>query len=1003
MISIACASKATVQLDQAALKELYDSSAKKYRQLGLTGYLTYKNGRLFHYLEGPENAIDEVLQSLYADSHHTMLNALQLGGIEQRRFSRWDMLDFSGSGVPDIRIQDLIEDVMKSTAVDTFAETESRRLITEMLDQMSKLQREHQIGIKPTDKELSELDDSPPFIVLFGASAGGLQPLQSIVRSIKVTQDAAFVVVQHFSPETETMMDMILQRDTTMPVRTVRDNMRIEPGRIYVIPPGENLEVSNGTFDLSKQQRSSTGAQFPIDICFRSFAREYGDRTIAVVLSGTGTDGSRGAKVVNEAGGVVLAQDPKSAEFDGMPKACIETGMVHQILAPPEISEFIDNLSGVYVHDSLALKPTRRAEYVKQAVALLEDQDVDFTQYKNETLFRRIERRRIMANIASTDDYIKFLSSNETERDDLREDILITVTSFFRDEDAWHKLKESIIPIVTTEFEAGDTFRVWVTACSTGEEAYTVAIVLTELFETLDKPLNFKIYATDIERNALESASAGCYTERALEHVSEERRARFFTRRTDGYMISHNIRENVIFAPHNFIKNAPFTRMHLVTCRNVLIYMQPELQQIAIKMLHFALRVNGLLFLGPSETLGGLQSEFYPVQREWNQFKKLRNMRLPLHLSGERVRDTARPVPSSTSLPLQLKNEAKANGLIGVSLDAVAQHSGNTNVIVDSSRAIMMVVSDPSGILQVHRGEPTVDIAKMMPESLRPSLTFAITRAFKEHTSVVHRQITCQPIGQQERAVDIEVIPHVAAGASAAQYALVVVSDAAKATAKARSTDDSDYSEAEALRVELDETKKALHAAVSDVETASNEQRAINEQLSAANEELQSTNEELQSVNEELYTVNFEYQTKIHELSELNHDLDNLLDSTNLGVIFLDSDLCIRRFTDVATQTVNLLPSDIGRPFADLAHNLSYPDLVGDMRRVLSIGKSINREIARDDIDLLNVGIYPYRAGNGLAQGVLIMFRDIKKTGVDQPDVDVGGAHLNDDQIEEAQ
>ena len=969
-----------MQFDQAALKELYDSSAKKYRQLGLTGYLSLKNSRLFHYLEGPENAISEVLQSINDDSRHTVVNTLQLGGIEQRRFSRWDMLDISGSGLPDIRIQDLIEDVMKSTAVDAFAETESRRLILEMLDQMSKLHREHTKSTNLSVTDSIELGDGPPFIVLFGASAGGLQPLQSIIRSLSSNLDAAFVVVQHFSPETETMMDVILQRDTEMKVRPAEDDMKIEAGTIYVIPPGDNLEVRNGAFDLSRQQRSDSSAQYPIDICFRSFAREYGDRAIAVVLSGTGTDGSRGVKVIKDAGGVVLVQDPESAEFGGMLKAAIETGMAHQILAPPEISEFINNLSGVYVHDSLALRPVRRAEYVKEVVAVLADKDVDFTQYKSETLFRRIERRRIMANIASTDEYAEFVSSSEDERNELREDILITVTSFFRDEDAWLKLKESVLPIIATDLKDGDVFRVWVTACSTGEEAYTVAMVLTELIEKLDKKISFKIYATDIERNALETASAGCYSERALEQVSPERRERFFTRRTDGYVISRDIRENVIFAPHNFIKNAPFTRMHLVTCRNVLIYMQPELQQIAIKMLHFALRVNGILFLGPSETLGNIQSEFYPVQREWNQFKKLRNMRLPLHLSTERFREASQDIAPSSS-PMQLKNEAKNSGVLGASLDALAQHSGNTNVLVDSSRSVVMVVSDPGGILQVHRGEPTLDVAKMMPESLRPSLTFAISRAFKEHTSVVHRQIKCQPTGQQERAVDLEVIPHVSSGANAAQYALVVVSDSTQTSAL--QYNDTDYSETDALRIELDETKKALHAAINDVETAGHEQRSINEQLSAANEELQSTNEELQSVNEELYTVNFEYQTKIHELSELNHDLDNLLDSTNLGVIFLDSDLCIRRFTEVATRTVNLLPSDIGRPFVDLANNLTYPDLIGDMRRVLSMGKSISREISRSEAGLLNVGIYPYRAGNGLAQGVLIMFRDIKTTSAE--------------------
>lgn len=983
MISIAYASEETVPFSQSMLEELYENAAKKNRRLGLTGYLSSKNGHFFQYLEGPENSINDILHSISNDSRHKILQLVQLGSIEQRRFAQWDLWNISGVDAADIRIQDLIEDVIKSASGDVFAESEMRRIIMEMLDKMSQFHRDNQ-PLKPlTVSDSIDIGDKPPFVVALGASAGGLNPLQSIVRSLDPKLDAAFVIVQHFSPDTETVMDMILQRDTTMTVCSAEENMKIEPSKIYVIPPGENLEVSNNQFKLSKQQRLSRGPQFPIDICFRSIAREYGDRAIAVVLSGTGTDGARGAKVLNEAGGVVLVQSPESAEFDGMPNSSIESGMAHQILTPTGIADFINQLSKDYVPDTLELLPQRRAEYVNEIVGLLAEHDIDFSQYKNETLFRRIERRRVLAHITSSDDYVEFVQSSEQERNELREDILITVTSFFRDEAAWQKLKDSIIPLIATEFKQQDTFRVWVAACATGEEAYTVGMVLTELLEKLDSKINFKVYATDIERKALETASAGWYSERALASVSPERRNRFFTRKADGYMINREIRENVIFAPHNFVKNAPFTRMHLVTCRNVLIYMQPELQQTAIKMLHFALNVNGILFLGPSETLGNLQSEFYPVQREWNQYKKLRNLRLPLHLSMERFRKASSDAVTVAE-PLRLKNEAKANGIVGLSLDALSQHTGSTNVLVDTSRSVMMVISDPSGILRVQIGEPTLDVTRMVPESLCASLTFAIARAFKEHKKVVHRSLPCQPIGQDERVVDLEVMPHVPSGEPAAQYALVVISESIIGQAEDTLASDPERNTAKRLRLELEETKKALQSAITDLETSDHEQRSINEQLSAANEELQSTNEELQSVNEELYTVNFEYQTKIHELSDLNHDLDNLLDSTKLGVIFLDSDLCIRRFTDEATQTVNLLPSDVGRPFVDLANNLQYEDLIDDMRQVLATSKSIDREIARQDSDLLQVDIHPYRAGGDIAEGVLVMFRNVnRKASVD--------------------
>lgn len=997
MIAILCASEAKIPFDQRTLKKLHDEYVKRNRELGLTGYLSWKNNRFFQYLEGPENAIDEAIESIDNDQRHSILRTLRLGPIEQRRFSRWDMLNITGAGIPDIRIQDLIEDVMKSTVGNVFAETESRRLILEMLEQMSKLQKSGSTTQLQPDYKDTDIGVKPPFVVVLGASAGGLPTLQSIVQCLKPKLDAAFVIIQHFAPETETMMDMILQRLTSMKVCAATAHMRIEAGKVYVIPPGETLEVANGSFVLSKQHRSSPGPQFPIDICFRSVAREYGDRAIAVILSGTGSDGSRGAKVLNEAGGVVLAQSPETSEFDGKPTASIETGMVHQVLAPADIAEFVNNLSSDYVHNSLALWPSRRVEYVSEVVTLLEDNDVDFSQYKSETLFRRIERRRVLASVATSEEYVEFVRNSPAERDELRADILITVSSFFRDTDAWERLKESILPLINSEIMPGETFRVWVTACSTGEEAFTIGIILTELLETLDKQINFKIYATDIDRKALEHASTGIYSERSLEHVSEERRDRFFNRKAGGYIISRQIRENVIFAPHNFIKNAPFTRMHLVTCRNVLIYMQPELQQIAIKMLHFALNVHGILFLGPSETLGNLQSEFYPVHREWNQYKKLRNLRLPLHLSVERFRDVTRE-PSASLQTLQIRSDdTQGNGLLRLSLDALAQYTGSTNLLVDATRTVMMVISDPAGILQVYRGEFTQDIAKMIPESLRPSMTFAISRAFKEDKSVAHRQLRCKPVGQGERMVDIEVIPHLPLGENSTQYALVVIGPSSTASSHLSSIIDdthTDNSQVDQLRLELEETRKALQAAINDLESSNDEQCSVNEQLSVANEELQSTNEELQSVNEELYTVNSEYQTKIHELSDLNHDLDNLLDSANLGVIFLDSELCIRRFTDVATQTVNLLPSDIGRPFVDLAHNLQYKELMSDMRRVLSIGKSISREICRNNVDQLQVSIHPYRAGGGLAQGVLIMFRDLKaKSPTNQVAEDLDKVH----------
>ncbi len=742
MIAILCASEATATVDQQVLKALHDSCARRNRELGLTGYLGWKNERFFQYLEGPENAMDQVLACIGNDKNQRLLRVVRLGPIQRRRCSRWDMLTFSDDSKPDRRIHDLLEELTRPTGDNVLVDTESRQFIMDMLGQ----------------------------------------------------------------------------------------------------PPGPQMP---GKGDLLHAESS--------------------------------------------------------------------------------------------------------------------DVDTDVT-----------------------------LSSSDTAD---------TLSRFFRDPDAWDSLKESIQPLIDSEIVAGETFRVWVTACATGEEAYSIGMVMAELLENLDKRINFKIYATDIDREALKHASTGVYDERSLEHVSETRRQRFFSKKAGAYLIARHIRENVIFAPHDFIRNAPFTRMHLVTCRNALIGVQADVQQIALKRLHSALNVQGILFLGPSETLGKLEGEFCPVNREWNQYRKRRNLRLPLHFSVERMPTTTQ-APNTGHQQFMLDNVETpgSESLTRVSLDAMAQYLGCTCLLVDGNRMVKMVIADPAGILHVHRDEPTLDVARMIPASLRPSMTFAISRAFRESIAVAHRQLRCRPTGQAERMVDIEVIPHLPLGDVAAHHALVIMSVSADSAAQPVDADiairGSDDHEVDQLRLELDETRKALQAAIIDLESSNKEQRLVNEQLSAANEVLQGTNEELQSVNEELYTVSVEYQTKLHELSDLNHDLASLLESTNLGVIFLDSELCIRRFTEVATQTINLLPSDVGRPLVDLAHNLHYEGLMSDLRRVLSIGKSITREIRRHNDDQLQMSIHPYRAGSGLAQGVLIVFRDIRKnSGTSQVSEDRDKVH----------
>ena len=976
MFSILYVSDELIPFDERSLRELAVASAACNRRHGITGCLRWKNGRFVQYFEGEEAAVRSLMERIAVDARHRVVRTLELESIETRLFPHWDVGFLRPRDAGEVRVQDLVENITRSMRGPAFSDADVERMLVPMLRVISKSAE----GVSSADALVAgertgatSVEDNMT-IVGIGASAGGLQPLQEFFRTVAADLDAAFVVIQHFSPNVETFMGTILQRETRMPVHVAGEGMLLEARSVYVIPPGKNLELMHGAFRLSAQKRETAGPQYPVDIFFRSMAKEYGAATIAIVLSGTGTDGSRGVSRVREAGGVVLTQSIESAEFDGMPASSIESGVVQQSLKPFQIAEHVERL----VHEGLSpdaqLDEETRQAYVDRVVALMDTSEVDFAHYRVETLFRRVERRRVLLGIASFERYIEHFAESEEERRRLRDDLLITVTSFFRDPLAWEALAEEVIPPLVEPMEDGQTFRAWVAACATGEEAYTLAIVLTETLEQLGRDIDFKIYATDIERRALDQASSGRYGENAVARVHATRLERFFERTGEGYTIDRSLRENVIFAPHNFVQDAPFTKMHLVSCRNVLIYMQPELQQQALKMVHFSLNVDGALFLGMSETLGAMQNEFFPMRREFNLYKKLRDFRIPLHLSANKpLRTSALLSPAAG----QGRERGSLDGANAVSLALLAEHVGKTLLLVDENRQTQLVIADPLAILEVRPGAPSSDVIDVMPPGIGPSLTIAIQSAAREDTLIRHGGLQCKPDVPASRTVDLEVRPQPRVEDGAPRRLLVLVGESAVPALDESPSDKGAGDEASRLREELDQTRRALQRAIHELDSSDEHQQAINERLTAANEELQSTNEELQSVNEELYTVNFEYQSKIHELSDLNHDLDNLLDSTNLGVIYLDTDLRIRRFTDASTRVVNLLATDIGRPFKDLSHGLGVDGLDDRLRHVLALGvSSAHRIPAADGVPGAQMGIHPYRTGSEITQGVLITFSD---------------------------
>lgn len=984
MYSLVYVSDETTPFDDEALVALAHASEPANRDADITGYLSWKRGRFFQYLEGPEEAVRALMARIERDQRHDVARVLELSLFEERLFVDWDMRFLRSSDLVQIRMQDLLEGVLRSMRDPLFDEQRTRSVVKRMLGEVASQVRESDArpsGHGPSSG-LAAMSE-PRVVVGIGASAGGLGPLREIFGTLPAQVDASFVVVQHFSPDSETVMDSILQRETAMTVTPAANDVRLRRGHVYVTPPGSTLEVRDGVFEVREQERGERRPQFPIDTFFRSLAREYGSRAVAVVLSGTGDDGSRGVQRLEAADGIVLAQSGASSEFKDMPLAAIATGVVLQVLDPVEIAHFIERLASddrraVAVLDSRSHRP-----YV-QAVLTAIDADGDFAQYKEDTLFRRIERRRSMVDVVDRDAYVEFLRGNEEERAALRRDLLITVTAFFRDPHVWSYLRTEIIASIVEDLDDEECLRAWVAGCATGEEAYTLAMVLTEAVEELDRDVSFKVYATDIELQALKHAEAGSYSRDVIENVSPKRRERFFVPRDDGYAVSRELRSRVVFEPHNMVTDTPFTRMHLITCRNVLIYMKPDLQQQVLRALHFALQRNGMLMLGLSETVGRLESEFGIASRGSNAYRKQCDSRLPRRSDTGRLPGLRRRQPPGRAGTQPIDSD-DVSDLTGASLALLAKASGKTALLVDDHRRTLYVVADPHGLLGVQTGEPSRDVCDMLPSGIASSLMVAVRSAFGEGKAVCHRRIRCHPELDDTTAVDLEVHPQHSDTEGALRCALVLLepssdpvedSDASVSRSERRHIED--------LQSELERTRNSLRLVIHELESFSDRKRATSDQLVESNQQLQSTNEELQSVNQELHTVNFEYQSKMHELSDLNNDLDNLLASTHLGVIFLDTELCIRRVTQFATRHTNLLPSDVGRPFTDLAHGLPIDDLETELNRVLSIGVETSFRVgSRTTGARLHVGIHPYRTDAEPTQGVLITLLELVETRSD--------------------
>lgn len=822
----------------------------------------------------------------------------------------------------------------------------------------------------------SVLPASPTYVVGVGASAGGLEALELLFRNVPADTGMAFVVVQHLSPDFRSQMDELMARWTTMKVEVAEHQMPLAANTIYLMPPNAELIVSNGKLMLGER---GEGLPLPIDQFMRSMASDLGARSVAVVLSGTGSDGTRGVRAVHEAGGLVLVQDERTARFDGMPRSAIETGVAEEVLAPPELAAALARHAQRPPGEQAASRETEGAvrEGGMHAVfGLLRDRyGIDFSCYKPGTIRRRTERRIQLAATTDLTAYIDLLHTDRVELDTLYHDLLIGVTQFFRDEETFERIEREVMPRLVKDAKPGQELRLWVAGCATGEEAYSLAILLSEAIERTGQAIPAKIFATDVHRPSLEHASAGLYTDVALAEVSPARRRRFFVHEVGGYRVSAELRRMIVFAPHNVIRDAPFTKLDMVSCRNLLIYLQPTIQRKVLSLFHFGLRKGGVLLLGPSESPGDIGDEFDTLDAHNRLYRKRRDVRL---LPGLRGMPPLPGLPSAVGSST-VRIAGSADGHLADVFSSLLDQTLPSSVLLDQDRRIVHTFGDVATLLRLPKGRPSLSIVDMLDGELKLAVGGALHRATLAKEPVSFSGVRASST-TGERTIDVHVEP-VDIPKFSEPFFLVSLRDAAEPVPLPAEGEPVDLhaisrDRLDALELELRHTKESLQATIEELEASNEELQATNEELLASNEELQSTNEELHSVNEELYTVNAEHQRKIDQLTELTDDMDNLLLSTEVHTLFVDENLCIRKFTPAIAATFNLVDSDVGRRIETFAHDLVIDDLTAVLARTLETGARFEREVSTHSDTAYLMRVVPYRGQQGTG-GVVLTLTDI--------------------------
>ncbi len=843
---------------------------------------------------------------------------------------------------------------------------------------------------KTSSNSRSRNSYEPVAVVGIGGSAGGLEAFTELIKSLPADTGMAFVFILHLEPKHESRLSEIFSKYTPMPVQQVKENTKVKKNNIYAIPPDKYISIEKGELHLSERQKSD-GIYLPIDYFFNSLAIEEKNKAIGIVLSGTASDGTEGLRAIKAEGGLTFAQDEKSAKYPGMPASAVDSGNVDIVLPPEQIGRELVRISS---HPYIVFKPRAEKEseksegediYTKIFRKLRSATGVDFSNYKLNTIKRRITRRMVLNKTDNVAEYAKIIKESNNEVFELYKDLLINVTSFFRDTEAFEMLKTKVFPEITREMSYEKPLRIWIPGCSTGEEVYSVVISLLEFLENKNETGTIQVFATDISDAAIEKARAGYYLESEIVDLPENIRRKYFTKYNSGYQINKSVRDVCIFARQDISKDPPFSKLDFISCRNLLIYFSPELQKKIIPVFHYALKPNGFLLLGTSESVGGFGDLFYLSDRKYKLYNKKESGSRPgINFAHTYSLKTEMDFPEFSSDKLDIQKEADR---------LVLSKFSPPGILVNSSMDIIQFRGRIGRYLDPSMGDASLNVFRMLKEILNLDLRTAIRKAKQNNSPVKIDDIRLETNGSS-RNINLEVIP-IKGNPRSDEYSFLIlfkeqsIQEEIKSKKESKKNGENNLtvspeSEADRLRKELLVTKEHLQSIIEERDATNEELRSALEELQSSNEELQSTNEEmetareeLQSTNEELETVNDELGNRNEQLNSINNDLHNLISSLHIPLIMLDRDLKIRRYTPKAEKIWNLIAGDVGRPIGNINPNIEIPELRAHILEVLDSLESKELQIKDHEGNWYSVKIRPYRTEDNRIDGVVISLYDV--------------------------